>query len=119
MRQNFHIFRCYRLFYNDCINSQLKDFKRTKGNMNKEFSTVGYYEPGFIHLRINTTEDLDDLNKLKDDPTTLKCYSNFFHEYIHFLQDITSTHGLLNFVNAVEHLRDANKTVREDGNAEF
>lgn len=87
--------------------------------MDKEFATVGYYEPGFIHLRINTSDDLNDLNKLKDDPTTVKYYSNFFHEYIHFLQDITSTHGLLNFVNAVGHIRDANQTVREDGKAEF
>lgn len=87
--------------------------------MDKEYATVGYYEPGFIHLRINTSDELNDLNKLKEDPATLKYYSNFFHEYIHFLQDITTTHGLLNFVNAVGYLRDANQSVREDGKEGF
>ncbi|MBY0425661.1 MAG: hypothetical protein K2Q22_08505 [Cytophagales bacterium] len=81
--------------------------------MEKEFESIGYYEPGFIHLRINTDQSLSDINKLKEDPSTIKYFSNFFHEYIHFLQDLTTTHGLLNFINAIEYLRNSNKVVLE------
>jgi hypothetical protein len=45
--------------------------------------------------------------------------STFLHEYVHFLQDITSTHGLLNFIHAIEHLRNANKQVTDDASADF
>lgn len=83
--------------------------------MEKEFAAIGYYEPGFIHLRVNTEKSLSDINKLKEDPLTIKYYSNFFHEYLHFLQDITTTHGLLNFINAIEHIRNSNKIILENG----
>jgi len=87
--------------------------------MEKDFASIGYYEPGFIHLRVNTDKSLSDINKLKDDPSTIKYYSNFFHEYIHFLQDITTTHGLLNFINAIEHIRNSNKIILQDAKSEF
>jgi hypothetical protein len=45
--------------------------------------------------------------------------ATFLHEYIHFLQDITTTHGLLNFLHAIEHLKNANKQVIENPAAVF
>jgi len=76
-----------------------------------EFATLGYYEPGFIHLRINTHDDLKELNKITEPDSSPLWTPTFLHEYIHFLQDITTTHGLLNFLHAVEHLKNANKKV--------
>jgi hypothetical protein len=84
-----------------------------------DYSTLGFYEPGFIHLEIGTREDLNDFNALASNPATAKVVSTFLHEYVHFLQDISSTHGLLNFIHAVEFLKNANKQVSEAGVAQF
>lgn len=84
-----------------------------------DFATLGFYEPGFIHLRINTSDDLSDLIKLAQCTVSAKWMPTFLHEYIHFLQDITSTQGLLNFIHVVEALKNANKQVNEAGQAEF
>src|ERR1044071_3828277 len=84
-----------------------------------DFATLGFYEPGFIHLRINTNEDLSDLINLAKCTISAKWVSTFLHEYIHFLQDITSTQGLLNFIHVVESLKNANKQVNEAAQADF
>src|ERR1039457_620984 len=84
-----------------------------------EHAPLGYYEPGFIHLRVNTTEELNDFNKLGENAATAKWVSTFLHEYIHFLEDISTTHGLVNFILAVEYLKNANKQVLESQQAEF
>jgi len=81
-----------------------------------EFTTLGFYEPGFIHLRVNA---LDNLNRLMDKSEPAEWVPTFLHEYVHFLQDITSTHGLLNFIHAVEHLKNANKQVTENASTGF
>ena len=77
-----------------------------------EFSTLGFYEPGVFHLEIATREDLGDASKLIANPT-------FLHEYVHFLQDTTTTHGLLNFIDYVQYLKNAIKKVSDDAAAEF
>lgn len=77
-----------------------------------EFSALGFYEPGVFHLEIATREDLSDANRLIANPT-------FLHEYVHFLQDTTTTHGLLNFIGYIEYLKNAIKKLMDDGDAEF
>jgi hypothetical protein len=77
-----------------------------------EYTANGFYEPGMLHLEVATREDLGDFKKLTANPT-------FLHEYVHFLQDITTTHGLLNFIGYIEHLKNAIKKVTDDGGAEF
>ncbi len=84
-----------------------------------EFTARGYYEPGFIHLRVNTCDDLKNLNRLMDLSEPPVWGSTFLHEYVHFLQDITSTHGLLNFIHFIEYLRNANKQVTSRDAVEF
>ncbi|CAN5472386.1 hypothetical protein BH09VER1_BH09VER1_26570 [soil metagenome] len=84
-----------------------------------EFATLGYYEPGFIHLRVNTHDDLSDLFQLTALAAPPAWVSTFLHEYVHFLQDLTTTHGLLNFVLAVEHLKNANEFVLKQASADF
>lgn len=43
----------------------------------------------------------------------------FLHEYIHFLQDVSTTHGLLNIIHYIEFLKNANKQTRESTNSDF
>jgi len=77
-----------------------------------EFSELGSYEPGFIHLRIDTPEDLLKLNGLRTASSQPDWLPTFLHEYVHFLQDVTTTHGLWNFHLAVEFLQNAIRQVR-------
>lgn len=74
----------------------------------------GFYEPGFFHLRVNTEDELESLGKF--DPVSLgsSWMPVFLHEYIHFLQDITTTHGLLNFIHWIEYLKTCNQQIREE-----
>jgi len=56
----------------------------------------GYYLPSFFYIEIATNNPLDDLNTLSSMEK-----STFFHEYTHFLQDLTTTFGLTNIINTV------------------
>jgi hypothetical protein len=55
------------------------------------FTKRGYYRPSFLQMKVDAPCDLSDLNTVSQG-----CYSTFFHEYIHYLQDIGTTFGLNN-----------------------
>jgi len=67
--------------------------------------TLGYYEPGFLHLKVNINEDITDLNKLIWNPAKKSLFSTIFHEYIHFLQEVTSTYGLMNCIIYIDFVK--------------
>ena len=54
----------------------------------KHFGNAGEYYPAFFEMKLKIDGDLD-LNNCSDMDFAL-----FFHEYIHFLQDITTSYGL-------------------------
>ncbi len=87
--------------------------------LDSEYADLGFYVPGFFHLEIVTREDLNDFNRLAANGASAELISTFLHEYIHFLQDTTSTHGLVNFIYYIEYLKNANNQVRENAHAEF
>lgn len=87
--------------------------------MTKELETLGFYEPGFLHLRVNTDHDISNLNELSRNKDTQKYFSTFLHEYIHFLQDVTTTSGLMAANFYIEFIKDINWTIRHDGKSEF
>lgn len=64
-------------------------------NDSKLFTQMGYYNPSFLQMKVDANCCLMDLNAI-----STPHYSTFFHEYIHFLQDMTTTFGLVN-VNIV------------------
>lgn len=84
-----------------------------------EFDDRGMYDAGFFHLWVDTDEDVSQLqlntSELKGGDWT----SSFLHEYIHFLQDITTTHGLLNLCHAVEYIKGAVKQITLSAEKEF
>lgn len=84
-----------------------------------DFAAFGFYEPGFIHLRVETESDLSALGALATGTVSGSFVSTFLHEYVHFLQDITSSHGLLNFIHAAQFLQNANKQVLQSAAKEF
>lgn len=71
-------------------------------------SLLGFYEPSFFEMHVCTDEHLDDLNKLSS-----KNLSVFFHEYVHFLQDTTTSFGLINLANAVNVQKALNSHINK------
>lgn len=82
-----------------------------------EFESRGFYEPGFLHLRINTDKSLKNLNDLLVKDKVL--FSTFLHEYIHFLQEVSTTNGLTNAAFYINTIKDVNQSIINDGKAEF
>lgn len=60
---------------------------------------LGYYVPGFFEIFVAT--DKEDMSLTNFDDKEL---GTFFHEYIHFLQDITTFYGLNNIYAFTEYL---------------
>jgi hypothetical protein len=84
-----------------------------------DLETLGFYEPGFLHLKVSTEYDIFDLNELSKNEKTKVHFSTFLHEYIHFLQDITTSSGLTSSSFYIDLIKDVNWTIRNDGKSEF
>lgn len=57
----------------------------------KRNQVLGFYMPSMFHLHVHTTEDIGYWERWDD-----KTLCTFLHEYIHFLQDISTVSGLYN-----------------------
>lgn len=84
-----------------------------------EFDLRGYYEPAFLHIRINTDDDIFDLNKLLKEKKNIDHLSTFLHEYIHFLQNITTTSGLIISGLYINFIKDIAWDIRHDNKDSF
>lgn len=88
-------------------------------NLEREFANVGFYEPVFLHLRVNTEIEITDLNYLYNNESLRAEFSTFLHEYIHFLQNITTTVGLTTSSFYINNIKEANLIVRNLTQNEF
>ena len=61
-----------------------------------ESNQMGYYLPSFFSIHLKTKSSLKNLNDLPSEDL-----STLVHEYVHFMQDITTTFGLTNIINNV------------------
>lgn len=68
----------------------------------------GYYTPSFYKLVVNTSFDLTDLNELENQPQP---FSTFFHEYLHFIQDISTSFGLMNALIILNQIKYSNNYI--------
>lgn len=83
-------------------------------------SAKGLYCPGVFHLFVNIEYDLKGgINAILFDDLPPEWSSTFLHEYVHFLQDITTTFGLLNILHLVEYLRNANEVIRSSSSGKI
>lgn len=78
------------------------------------FTNAGSYSSAFIKMRVHCTEDLSNIANVK-----IQTEATYFHEYIHFLQDITTTYGLMNISNIVDYIKTANNEAINDGMSDF
>ena len=75
---------------------------------------LGFYMPSFFRLHIATTNPIESIQNFSDYD-----FSIFLHEYIHFIQDITTFYGLNNTHTTVEYLRYANNHVVQTLKSDF
>ena len=77
-------------------------------------TTLGFYEPAVFHLH---TTGNGQLKRMENWSQLQK--STFLHEYIHFLQDITTIQGLNNMFIIGEYLRYVTNYVKQQKNADI
>lgn len=77
--------------------------------MKRKLNTIlGFYSPSFMHMHVGTNKSLKNLNTIADDYSE----SIFIHEYIHFIQDVTTNYGLANIIKIVDYMRFVNNYLR-------
>lgn len=75
----------------------------------KQTEELGFYVPSFFFIKINTDEILKEIDDCSE-----STQSTFFHEYLHFLQDIYTLFGLRNISNSVNLLYSIYKEAKSD-----
>ncbi len=78
--------------------------------METEYETRGFYKPSFFSIFINGGFDMNFENMIQKDLGT------FVHEYIHYLQNITTIFGLRNSIFYFSYLFEVKKYLYENSN---
>lgn len=84
-----------------------------------ELETLGFYKPRILHLHLYTEEPIDNLNGLIGNDEHRRLFSIFLHEYVHFLQDISTPYGILRSFSLIELLKDIIHPVRNNEDLKF
>ncbi len=74
-------------------------------------SSIGIYSPSFLKMHIDVYEPLDDIFNLSP-----KASAAFIHEYVHFLQDLTTVYGQKNIISVVDYIKSVNINQRQSNN---
>jgi len=75
--------------------------------MNLYSSEVGFYIPSFLYMKVDTKASLE---KIFGTPIE----SVFVHEYVHFLQDISTVFGLVNTSYTAEYFKSMASYIRQN-----
>jgi hypothetical protein len=73
-----------------------------------------YYRPSFFKMKIDLPIDLSNLNELPDG-----AFGLYFHEYIHFVQDISTIYGLMNISTINYYIQFCSHKIYNDKNPLF
>ncbi len=76
--------------------------------------TMGFYEPALFRLHTRGNGKLRDMKNW-----SVSQKSTFLHEYIHFLQDITTIQGFNNFYILGEYIRYVSQIVKQSATKEI
>ena len=80
--------------------------------MSKRLNTImGYYKPAFFHINVKTDNAFKNFSD--------NDFSIFIHEYVHFIQDVTTTYGLNNMYVYSEYIRYATKHAYNSSNKQI
>ncbi len=75
-----------------------------------KYNFGGFYHPAFFRMNVPTPGSLLNLNKVLEE-----AHSFYLHEYIHFLQDISTTDGLANAAMVGNYIRYAVQALKTSG----
>ena len=78
-------------------------------------TTLGFYSPSFLRMHVGTKSNLTNLNSINDDFTE----SVYLHEYLHFIQDLTTNYGLSNICIIVDYLKFVNNHLIKQTKGKF
>ncbi len=79
----------------------LTDRSKTNNKMREELNNpAGLYSPTFFRMHVKTKDDLTNPNLFSQEVS-----ATYFHEYIHFLQDISTTYGFINISRVVNYIK--------------
>ena len=73
-----------------------------------------YYSPAFFRMKIDVPVPMDSLLDITDGT-----FSLYLHEYIHFLQDISTIYGLMNISTISYYIQDVTYRISKSGMANF
>jgi hypothetical protein len=73
-----------------------------------------YYRPSFFQMKIDLPVDLGKLGEATDGTLSL-----YLHEYIHFIQDISTIYGLMNISTINYYIQDCASRIYKEGNKAF
>lgn len=73
-----------------------------------------YYRPSFFHMKIDLPVDLGDLNEITD-----ATFALYLHEYIHFVQDISTIYGLMNITTINYYIQYCAHKIYNEKKKEF
>lgn len=86
-------------------------------NMDRDYiyhGVSGLYHPSFFQMEIDHEASLEKLSELPD-----PILETYLHEYVHFLQNISTTFGLTNACYVVEFMKYAAKEIKFTYGEEF
>lgn len=78
------------------------------------YNSLGLYQPSFFRIHIERDEDFSNYKLLGDIPAAV-----YLHEYIHFIQDITTNSGLVNMFNVSQYIKYCTTLIRENSIENF
>lgn len=74
------------------------------------YNPSGFYDSSYLKMKINTNDSFLDFSNISEVGK-----ATFLHEYIHYLQDITTTNGLFNIVAEVDYIKIFNVKLQQEG----
>lgn len=73
-----------------------------------------YYRPSFFHMKIDLPVDFTNLNEIPEG-----AFGLYLHEYIHFVQDISTIYGLMNISTITHYIQYCASKIYKDQIQEF
>ncbi|MGL6551925.1 hypothetical protein ACSZNL_01060 [Aeromonas jandaei] len=71
---------------------------------------LGFYIPAFFMMQVDTDKPIEKIFGTEDERT-------FSHELIHFLQDVSTTYGLINISKCIDVIKSQNQALRSSSSA--
>ncbi len=75
-----------------------------------QLKSSGFYIPSFFYINIETDDEFINMFNSTNEPTLI-------HEYIHFLQDVSTIYGLTNTCNMIDYIIALYQEVHLNSNA--